>query len=799
MAYKAGNLEVELLGIDNNAVVSINNTAKALSALSRAIDKINGSQFVLAGQKLEHIFTKIASATKSIDTTNLTALASAGKSLSAISRIGNLEKVDFTKIGKGFNNLSVAITPFLEKVKSAEASLTALYGTLSKASGKNIQGLLSGDSGTPKSKKGGFGLLNLAKWTGVFYMARRVGRVISNIVQAGADYTETLNLWETAMGSNLNVATEFVNKMNEAYGISEKTLMNAQAIFKNMLGSLGQISDTMAYSLSEGITQMALDYASLYNVTFEQAFTKFQAALAGQVRPIRSVAGYDITENTLYQLYQSLGGTKTMRQLTRTEKQLLSILAIFNQMTASGAVGDLDKTMESFANQSRVMAESWQQVKTYAGALITYTIQESGLLTYLNAILMFIGDTLKAVAESIGAIQHFGGDIFENTTESALGASEAIDEVQGKLLDFDKFRAMSGGEENALGLDEKLLQALSGYDTILGNASMKARELAENLKMASGLFNEDGTFNKDKWDDLIDSIKSVGIALGVVFSVKIIDTIITFTKKIFTLKNGMLLLNLALVGGVVYAIMKAVDAFKQGDIWAGILATTIGITLAGAFIYLHRQAILKAWQGLGQFLIKMIAVKTFARGSLLKGILGLSMGFVGLGSAVLGAFALIQNWGDMNTWQRIIGIIGVATTAILGLAMAFGAFHSAWSLGLASAGIVAGIAMIVGSIASVKKDVAVPVEYYADGGLPDKGTLFRAGEAGAEIVYNTPSGQSGVVNVQQIEQAMYGALIRYGKSNGGNGQPIEVYLDGEKVYQNTTAHAKRRGNVWGKA
>ena len=135
MAHKAGNLEVELLGIDNNAVVSINNTAKALSALSRAIDKINGSQFVLAGQKLEHIFTKIASATKSIDTSNLTALASAGKSLSAISKIGNLEKVDFTKIGKGFNNLSVAITPFLEKVKSAEASLTALYGTLSKAGG----------------------------------------------------------------------------------------------------------------------------------------------------------------------------------------------------------------------------------------------------------------------------------------------------------------------------------------------------------------------------------------------------------------------------------------------------------------------------------------------------------------------------------------------------------------------------------------------------------------------------------------------------------------------------------------
>ena len=367
MAYKAGSLEIELLGIDTNAVKSIQDTAKALNILSNAFKRIEQTQIVLVGQKLEHIFTKLASATKSIDTTNLTALASAGKSLSAISKIANLEKVDFTKIGKGFENLSVAITPFLEKVKSAEASLTALYGTLSKANGKKIQGLLGGDSGAPKGKKG---ILDIAKWTTVLYIGRKVGRVIGNIVQDGADYTETLNLWTVAMGNNLNQATTFVNKMNEAYGISKKTLMNAQATFKNMLNSLGQISETMAYTLSEGITQMALDYSSLYNVSIEDAMTKFQAVLAGQVRPIRSVSGYDITENTLYELYKSIGGTKTVRQLSRTEKQLLSIYAVFRQMDRSGAVGDMERTIDSFANQSRIMTERWKDLRSYVGLVI---------------------------------------------------------------------------------------------------------------------------------------------------------------------------------------------------------------------------------------------------------------------------------------------------------------------------------------------------------------------------------------------------------------------------------------------
>lgn len=698
MSYKAGSLEIELLGIDTNAVKSIQDTAKALNILSNAFRRIEQTQIVLVGQKLEHIFTKIASATKSIDTTNLTALASAGKSLSAISRIGNLEKVDFAKVGKGFENLSVAITPFLEKVKSAEASLTALYGTLSKASGKKIQGLLGGNTATPKGKNGGaFSFLNVAKWGSILYLGRRFGRVLGDIVQAGADYTETLNLWETAMGDNLNVATEFVNKMNEAYGISEKTLMNAQAIFKNMLGSLGEISDTMAYSLSEGITQMALDYASLYNVTFDSAFKKFQSALAGQVRPIRSVSGYDITENTLFQLYQTLGGTKTMRQLTRTEKQLLAIYAVFQQMERSGAVGDLDKTMSSFANQSRVMAEAWQQVKTYAGLTLTKMIEDSGLMVNLNAILLFLGDTLKAVAESMGAIRSFGGDIFENTTDSALDASDALDEVKGKLLDFDKFRSLSGSEENVLGLDEKLLQALSGYDTILGNASMEARNLANNLKTISGLFDENGVFDEEKWKRTINYIKAIGIALGSLFG-----------------------------GWLLISIIK--------------------------------------------FFVSPLGMATMA-----------------LSALVFGIVSFINAWKDMSVLTRAIGIIFALTGALAGLLIGIYAFQSLpIALGLAS--ILGGA--ILGVYSMLKPDL------YANGGLPDKGTMFIAGEAGAEIVYNTPSGQSGVANVQQIAQATRAGTLQAVKewwSQARNDIPQFREVSKTGIYEVAKSEMRRRG------
>lgn len=766
MGYTAGNLNVEINGLNSNALNSIQEVINKLKPLQSTINSISSLSFKGIGKNVTKPLTEFVNSLQGLNVnipTTINQLPSAVSALKSLSELNGIklngfnksfdafgkslrnfgkidvqkistdlvtfitstkgvlsvnsagsfrgftnfvnsirkvEKLDFLKLRQGFNDLTTAIRPFLAEIQKSEGSLTALEKVLKTAGGKNFGKIIN-----PKSNKGGgfFSFSNVAKWGTSIYMARRLGRVMGDIVQSGADYTETLNLWETAMRNNIDTATDFVKKMNEAYGISEKTLMNAQATFKNMLGALGQISEETAYALSEGVTQMAVDYASLYNVQFEKAFEKFQSALAGQVRPVRSVSGYDITENTLYQLYQSIGGQKSVRNLSRTEKQLLSILAIFNQMSASGAIGDLDKTMESFANQSRVMSENWNRIKQYTGTVLANILHQSGVMKYINGLLIFLGDTMKAVAESENAIMHFG-DPFESTTEGAIEAGKAIDEVQGKLLDFDKFRSLSSAEDNAIGIDERLLTALSGYDTILSNANMEATEIAKTLKEITGLFDEDGIFNEEKWKNLSTYITVFGAVLGSVFTASLAVKITKFLASPLSLVIGAITL---LISGIV---------------------------------------------------------------------------------------ALSNAWGDMGWGQRILTILSAVTAGVIGLVIALKALKMNPISAIAVGATLAGGVLLVGSQLSKQS-----VNKFADGGMPDKGTMFIAGEAGAEMVYNTPSGQSGVANIQQIEQAMYGALVRYGKTQSSNGQPIEVYLDGEKVYQNTTAHAKRRGNVWGKA
>ena len=75
-------------------------------------------------------------------------------------------------------------------------------------------------------------------------MARYYGRSLANIVQLSMDYVETQTCGKLRIETTWKWRAVYSKrKMNKAYGVSEATLMNYQAIFKNMLSALGDLSD----------------------------------------------------------------------------------------------------------------------------------------------------------------------------------------------------------------------------------------------------------------------------------------------------------------------------------------------------------------------------------------------------------------------------------------------------------------------------------------------------------------------------------------------------------------------------
>lgn len=187
---------------------------------------------------------------------------------------------------------------------------------------------------------------DFGKLLSYFNVLKMVFNKTMEFFKAAADYNETLEKFYVSMGSSAPVAIKFQNTLSNAIGTSTADMMNFQSNFRNIMAGLGDISSEAAEQVSESLTKMSLDYSSLFNVSQDAASKKFQAALVGQIMPIRRDSGYDVSKNAVSNRAAELGIGKTYSQLSETEKRLIRILLLMEQMKRTGAFGDLARTIK---------------------------------------------------------------------------------------------------------------------------------------------------------------------------------------------------------------------------------------------------------------------------------------------------------------------------------------------------------------------------------------------------------------------------------------------------------------------
>lgn len=108
-----------------------------------------------------------------------------------------------------------------------------------------------------------------------------------------------------------------------------------------------------------------------------------------------------------------------------------------------------------------------------------------------------------------------------------------------------------------------------------------------------------------------------------------------------------------------------------------------------------------------------------------------------------------------------------------------------------------------GEVSALGKTFKYPksfsVKFAADGGIFDQGSLIWAGERGPEVMATAAGGKTGVMNVQQMQDAVYegvfaamSAAMR-GNSEGGGTQAVNVYLDGKQITSAVEKRQRERG------
>ena len=783
---------------------SITTLRNSLEKLYKFLNGVKDQDFSKISNDIAKIggrLTPLVNAINSLDGQGLKNLTSLGTRLQTLNK--RMGEIDAEAMARKFDQMTKAVTPFIDKVMSAQEALVALNNVMGGANKLPKEPTPK----QPKEPKKKNNLLNFGSMIAKLYFVRNItkqlGQDLAKVVQYGIDYEETLNLWQTAMRGNISQARIFVGEMNKAYGISSATLMNYQATFKNMLGALGNISEDTAYGLSEALTQMALDFASLYNTSVESAMTKFQAVLSGQVRPIR-VAGYDITENTIFQLYQSLGGTKTVRQLNQTEKQLLRILAVYEQMQRSGATGDLAKTLASSANQIRMMGEQSKEFATWIGVGFNTLMEKSGILVNINAGLYVATELAKSLAYSLGYVETDWGTEFANGVEKG---EKEVEKLKGKLLGFDKFQVLQSGAgtEDGLDITEEILKAINSYKDIFeGVENPAVSKGTKFLEMLGGKLvdvkNEAGEVVGQIWQfppALTEAVKLIGSlasALAILGLVALEKKLWTVVKGITGVGSAMTLLRVGGLGLLIYGLTNLIT--KWDELSVGMKIVYGAVTLLGAAMIFFSSTTLKK-QFITQLLAAQLQLGSFGKAITMVTAQTVSLA-VGIGLIVSG-FSDLQNWGDMSSLERASTILKIVAGAAFLAASAIAAFHTSWSVGVAAGAIAVGVAAIVASMATASaaaKDMQKNIEAHANGGLATKGSLFYAGEAGPELVTQTSGGGSTIMNMKQLEDAVARGFIRgFAATDNGyeNDDTTEVYVDGQRLFNIMRNTAKRNG------
>lgn len=685
------------------------------------------------------------------------------------------------------------------------------------------------------------GKIDLLRLVSQVYMLSRAWKQILRFTDASSSWVENLNLLEVVFTDTANEAKEFVKTAANNFGLDANALAQYVSTFKQMANAMGQASET-GTQMAQALTYLALDISSLRNVDMKTAASDLASGIAGQVKPVRKY-GFDITESSVDALLKEIGGGSSS-SLSQANKQLARTILLIRQ--SKDAWGDMAKTINTFANQQRVMNDQWETTKRLVGTLLigTFKLTDSfeeasktaGIaqkaIWYINGALLALNDILGAI---IPQAEELNGGI-------ATGVDDAVDDydkltsaVNGSLASFDKFNTLSGGSgglDLTGGLsqlfDKEYKEYIEKFEERMKSINMYSRKIADNIlkilypKYGTWLQeNENGTFAE--W------AKETKTLTGEVDAFK--NGLFGVLELVLALKSPIL----ALAGIVAKTIIEDPEAFYQFTDFLGKTVTALGkiveflsdtkllipaivtyMSVMSGFkiakVILEHEKLLGVFTKLGSAISNKLhpAMNSLIQGEITKGIprikqmaseingttFALSACTLALG-ALLGMAILDQFEGKT---KKIVSAVFLAVGAFTALAAAVLAYQGALTAGIAvpiiTAAVGVGIAGIKGLIDSAKE--------HANGGF-QTGGLFYAGEKGAEWVGRQGS-TSTIVNDTQMSDIMresvaqgvksgmasaYGDISRAGSGSG----EAAVYLDGNKVGRYVAASAGFRGEA----
>ncbi len=340
----------------------------------------------------------------------------------------------FSNIGKNIKSSSASIGSFFARIKSGFSSqkkLSSGFGGIASKLTKLVIGV--------NAAKGAFNGLKSA-------------------MDYSSNLTEVQNVVDVGFGKYKSKVEDLAKTSIQDYGMSELTAKQIAGRFQAMGTAVGFSQKKMS-GMSTELTKLSADMASFYNEDQEKVAKSMQSVFTGTTQPLRKY-GIDLTQATLEEWAHKQGVDANMKSMSQAEKTMLRYQYVISQTGA--AQGDFARTSNTWANQTRMLQQNFQQLGSTIGQIAINAFKP--FVKAMNSTLIQLDKFAKSARDALGKIFGWeyeeGGGVTQNykndmedaadgandTADATKKATKAQKEFNKQLQGFDRLNNLTSSK-----------------------------------------------------------------------------------------------------------------------------------------------------------------------------------------------------------------------------------------------------------------------------------------------------------------------------------------------------------------
>ena len=248
---------------------------------------------------------------------------------------------------------------------------------------------------------------------------------LATTIKPASDLNETVSKTSIVFGDYANKVLEFGDSAAEALGMSKNEALTGASTYGNLFRAM-DIGEETSANMSTRLVTLAGDLASFNNMDPTEVLDKLRAGLTGETEPLKTL-GVNINAAMLEAKALEMGLWDGEGAIDAAAKAQAGYAIIMDQTAL--AQGDFARTSDGLANQQRIIAANFTNMKSTIGTALLPVMTtlsstlnklfsdpafQAGLQKFIDGLSRFASKVVEAIPQVIDWFKRLGAWFSEN-------------------------------------------------------------------------------------------------------------------------------------------------------------------------------------------------------------------------------------------------------------------------------------------------------------------------------------------------------------------------------------------------